>query len=85
MRRPAARGTPDVLRPSDLLGSRPERPGTRSSMVRTGQHGDVATDDDHPADGGGLDPEPDRRSARGERRRASSWTSPRTVSDTTAL
>jgi hypothetical protein len=54
-------------------------------MVRTGQHGDVATDDDHPADGGGLDPEPDRRSARGERRRASSWTSPRTVSDTTAL
>jgi hypothetical protein len=48
-------------------------------------HGDVATGDDHPADGGGVDPEPDRRSATGERRRVSSWTSPRTVSDMTAL
>jgi hypothetical protein len=55
-------------------------------MVPTDRARDVATDDDHPADGGGgLDPEPDRRSATGERRRVSSCTSPRTVSDMTAL
>jgi hypothetical protein len=54
-------------------------------MVRTHCARDVATGDHHPADGGGVDPESDHRSATGERRRVSSWTSPPTVSDMTAL
>jgi hypothetical protein len=65
MRRPAARGTPDVLRPSDLLGSRPERPGTRSSMVRTG-HARGCRDRRRPP-GGRRRPRPRARPSERER------------------
>ena len=69
-------------------------------MVPTDRARDVATDDDYPADGGdGLDPEPDRyvddsgegrwtiESERdgGEAQGQFVRTSPRTVSDMTAL
>ena len=65
MRRPAARGTPMSSAPLTCLGVVRSGPAHEAPWSAPAMHGDVATDDDHPADGGGLDPEPDRRSARG--------------------